>query len=158
MPVRERGVSGYAHLTAYIRFRASCKEGKRQERQTGSGLSFFFSHIVRRENVCFLKRGKEQVVRISEFQVKDVVSVSDGRKLGNITDIEINLDSGRIEAIVIGGGGKLLGFFGKDEEVVVPWNNIVKIGEDVILVRYKEQQDHYYKQAQLEGPESSTDK
>ncbi len=104
------------------------------------------------------ERGKEQVVRISEFQVKDVVSVSDGRKLGNITDIEINLDSGRIEAIVIGGGGKLLGFFGKDEEVVVPWNNIVKIGEDVILVRYKEQQDHYYKQAQLEGPESSIDK
>ena len=28
-----------------------------------------------------------------------------------------------------------MGFFGKEEEMIVPWRNIVKIGEDVILVR-----------------------
>ncbi|MGD6803596.1 YlmC/YmxH family sporulation protein [Rossellomorea vietnamensis] len=89
------------------------------------------------------------MVRISEFQVKDVVSISDGRKLGNIADIEINLDTGRIEAIVIGRNGKLLGFFGKEEDVVIPWTSIVKIGEDVILVRHK---DNHYLQAQLEEP------
>ena len=36
---------------------------------------------------------------------------------------------------------KLLGFFGKDEEIVIPWQNIIKIGEDVILVKYKEMND-----------------
>ncbi|MDQ0215045.1 YlmC/YmxH family sporulation protein [Oikeobacillus pervagus] len=91
------------------------------------------------------------MVRISEFQVKDVVSVSDGRKLGNISDIEIDLDTGRIVAIVISSGGKLLGFFGKEEDTVIPWNQIVKIGEDVILVRYK---DSYYTQAKLEQPKA----
>jgi YlmC/YmxH family sporulation protein len=77
------------------------------------------------------------MLKVSEFQIKDVVNVSDGKRLGNIDDIEINLDTGKIESIIIGGVGRVLGFFGKDEEVVIPWQNILKIGEDVILVRYK---------------------
>ncbi|MBB6443757.1 YlmC/YmxH family sporulation protein [Bacillus benzoevorans] len=78
------------------------------------------------------------MVKISEFQIKDVVNISDGKKLGNIGDIEINLQTGKVEAIIISGTGKILGFFGKDEDVVIPWKNIIKIGEDVILVRYKD--------------------
>ncbi|WP_040204877.1 YlmC/YmxH family sporulation protein [Neobacillus jeddahensis] len=77
------------------------------------------------------------MVKISEFQIKDVVNVSDGKRLGNIGDIEINLSTGKIEAVVISGNGRVLGFFGKDEEIVIPWKNIIKIGQDVILVRYK---------------------
>jgi YlmC/YmxH family sporulation protein len=78
------------------------------------------------------------MVRISEFQIKDVVNVADGKKLGNISDIEISIGTGKIEAIIISGNGKILGFFGKDEEIIIPWRNILKIGEDVILVKYKE--------------------
>ncbi|MFD1705809.1 YlmC/YmxH family sporulation protein [Siminovitchia sediminis] len=89
------------------------------------------------------------MVRISEFQLKDIVNIADGRKLGNITDIEINLDTGKIESIIISASGKLLGFFGKDEEVVIPWNQIMKIGQDVILVRYAGTQ---YTQQKLETP------
>lgn len=57
------------------------------------------------------------------------------KKLGTIGDIDINVTSGKIQAIIIGGTGKMMGFFGKEEEMIVPWRNIVKIGEDVILVR-----------------------
>jgi YlmC/YmxH family sporulation protein len=77
------------------------------------------------------------MLKVSDFQIKDVVNVSDGKRLGNIDDIDINLDTGKIESVIIGGVGRVLGFFGKDEEVVIPWQNILKIGEDVILVRYK---------------------
>ncbi|PLS06473.1 YlmC/YmxH family sporulation protein [Neobacillus cucumis] len=76
------------------------------------------------------------MVKISEFQIKDVVNVADGKRLGNIGDIEINLTTGKIEAVIISGNGRVLGFFGKDEEIVIPWRNILKIGQDVILVRY----------------------
>lgn len=75
------------------------------------------------------------MISISEFQIKDVVDVSSGKKLGTIGDIDINVTSGKIQAIIIGGTGKMMGFFGKEEEMIVPWRNIVKIGEDVILVR-----------------------
>ena len=78
------------------------------------------------------------MVRISEFQIKDVVNVADGKKLGNISDIEISIGTGKIEAIIISENSKILGLFGKDEEIVIPWRNIMKIGEDVILVKYKE--------------------
>ncbi|MEC2074682.1 YlmC/YmxH family sporulation protein [Metabacillus fastidiosus] len=78
---------------------------------------------------------------ISEFQTKDVVSVSDGKKLGNIGDFDINVTTGKIQAIIINGNGRVLGFFGKDEEFVIPWRNIVKIGEDVILVRLNRHQN-----------------
>lgn len=77
------------------------------------------------------------MIKISDFQLKDVVNVSDGKRLGNIGDIDINLNSGKIEAVIVGGSGRMLGFFGKDEDIVIPWKNIIKIGEDVILVRYK---------------------
>lgn len=77
------------------------------------------------------------MVKISEFQIKDVVNVSDGKKLGNIGDIEINLNTGKIEAVIVTGNGKVLGFFGREEDIVIPWKNIIKIGQDVILVRYK---------------------
>lgn len=73
--------------------------------------------------------------KISEFQIKDVVNISDGKRLGQIGDIEINLTTGKIEAIVISKSGRVLGLFGKDDDVVIPWSNIIKIGEDVILVR-----------------------
>jgi YlmC/YmxH family sporulation protein len=81
--------------------------------------------------------GVREMVKISEFQIKDVVNVSDGKKLGNIGDIEINLSTGKIEAVIVTGNGKVLGFFGREEDIVIPWKNIIKIGQDVILVRYK---------------------
>lgn len=46
------------------------------------------------------------MVKISEFQMKDVVNVADGKKLGNIGDIDININTGKIEAVIIGGAGK----------------------------------------------------
>lgn len=76
-------------------------------------------------------------MRISQFQMKDIINIYDGRKLGNITDFEINLPAGRIDAIVIQTGSRVLGLFGKDEEITIHWKQIVKIGEDVIIVKYK---------------------
>lgn len=78
------------------------------------------------------------MLKISEFQTKDVVNITDGRKLGMVSDLEINLKHGRIDAIVCPGPAKFFGFFSGGQEVVIPWNQIVKIGSDVILVRIDE--------------------
>jgi len=77
-------------------------------------------------------------MKISEFQVKDVVNVSNGKRLGNIYDLEINVATGKIEAIIIQGNAKVMGLFGRDNDIVIPWKQIVKIGADVILVRHNE--------------------
>lgn len=76
------------------------------------------------------------MVKISDLQIKEVINISDGSRLGHISDIDINLDTGRIEAIIVSGAGRVLGLFGREEQVVISWKNILKIGEDVVLVRY----------------------
>ena len=89
------------------------------------------------------------MVKISEFQIKDVVNVSDGKRLGNIGDIDINLTTGKIEAVIITGNGRVLGLFGKDQEIIIPWKNIIKIGRDVILVRYKGTESYISEEAEV---------
>lgn len=42
-----------------------------------------------------------KVIRISELQMKDIINVSDGKRLGNIGDIEIDMNTGKIESIII---------------------------------------------------------
>lgn len=72
--------------------------------------------------------------RASELRQKEVINISDGRRVGFVNDVEINFDEGVIEALVIPGSGKMFGLLGKDDEFIIPWNRIKKIGEDIILV------------------------
>lgn len=72
--------------------------------------------------------------RASDFRQKEVINVSDGKRLGFVSDIELDLDTGRIEAIVLPGVGRLFGLLGKENEFIIPWERVSKIGEDIILV------------------------
>jgi len=69
-----------------------------------------------------------------DLKLKEVISIIDGKRMGHITDIEIDVESGRLTAIVVPGMGRFLGLFGRNEDVVIPWDKINKIGMDVILV------------------------
>lgn len=76
------------------------------------------------------------MIKISDFQSKDIINITDGKRLGKISDLELDLNQGRVRALIVPGGGRFLGMFGGgSNEVVIPWSNIVKIGVDVILVR-----------------------
>ncbi len=77
-------------------------------------------------------------MRLSEFQAKDVVNLSDGKILGHVGDVDIHPGTGKIESVIIGGNGKTFAFFNRNEEITISWNNIIKIGKDVIFVRFNE--------------------
>lgn len=74
------------------------------------------------------------LAKTSELREREVVNTLDGRRLGLASDLEIEVETGRIKAIVVPGPGKFLKMFGKSEEFVIPWEWIKKIGVDVILV------------------------
>lgn len=84
------------------------------------------------------------MVRISELQAKDVVNIADGKRLGSIGDLDIDTDSGLIRALVVPGQGRFFGMMGGGQDYVVPWNQIVKIGSDVILVDLRPVQETGY--------------
>ncbi|NLT19607.1 MAG: YlmC/YmxH family sporulation protein [Syntrophomonadaceae bacterium] len=73
------------------------------------------------------------MIKISDLRNRDVVNLLDGKRLGNIIDIDLDLENGKVVALVL--PGRTRGFlFSKREDIVVPWNKIVRIGRDVILV------------------------
>ncbi|QQK76725.1 YlmC/YmxH family sporulation protein [Salicibibacter cibarius] len=74
------------------------------------------------------------MLKITDLQSKEVVNVQTGKRLGSLGDVDINLMTGNIESLIITGSGRLLGMFGRDDEMIIPWTQIAKIGTDVILV------------------------
>ncbi len=70
---------------------------------------------------------------LSELSIKDIVNDQDGSKIGKITDLEVDVLTGKILNVKIQGGSKLVQIFNKNN-VSIPWNKIIKIGSDVIIV------------------------
>ncbi len=71
--------------------------------------------------------------RINDFKYKDVVNAQ-GVRLGFVGDVELDTQNAALTAIVIYGKYRLFGLFGREEDTVIPWENIEVIGEDTILV------------------------
>lgn len=90
-------------------------------------------------------------MKISDFQTKEVINITDGKRLGQISDLELDLKQGRIEAIVVPGYSRFMGLFGGGTDLVIPWRNIVKIGSDVILVKMDEVKENTYDERDREA-------
>ena len=72
-------------------------------------------------------------MRLSEIQIKDVINLNSGMKVGNIIDIKINSETGKIESLILE-KKKFSSIFNSNDEIEIYWTQINKIGEDVILV------------------------
>ncbi len=71
-----------------------------------------------------------------DLRRKEVIYMRDGARLGCICDLEIEEGSGLIRSIVVPGPPRLFGLLRSDEELVIPFCKISKIGDDVILVDF----------------------
>lgn len=74
------------------------------------------------------------IYRFSEIRSKEVIHITDGERIGFISDLEIDFDSGKIISLCIPGAYKMMGLFGKDREKTVNWEDIKKIGDDLIII------------------------
>lgn len=73
--------------------------------------------------------------RIAELRCKEVISITSGNRLGYVSDVEIDICTGRVAAIVVPGKcGK--GLFAKREDFVIPWDSIRRVGDDIILTGF----------------------
>ncbi|TDX52978.1 YlmC/YmxH family sporulation protein [Orenia marismortui] len=74
------------------------------------------------------------IIKTSDLRAKEVIDVNTGQRLGLITDIDIDLVEGKIKGISVPKEDKGFKFFLKGDDVYIPWEEISRIGEDVILV------------------------
>ena len=69
-----------------------------------------------------------------DFKHKEVINITDGRRLGYVQDVCADLKTGNIISIIVPGTSKTLSFFSPGNDIVIPWEKIKCIGENVILV------------------------
>ena len=68
-----------------------------------------------------------------DFKHKEVINIVDCRRLGFVQDVNANLETGIITSIVVPGNNRLFNVFSSND-IVIPWQNIKCIGDDIILV------------------------
>ena len=76
-------------------------------------------------------------MKFTELQCKEVICIADGRRLGFISDVQIRVPEGEVTAIVVPGPCRILGLAGRNDDFVIPWECIQRIGPDIVLVDAK---------------------
>lgn len=69
-----------------------------------------------------------------DFKHKEVVNITDGKRLGYVQDVCADLETGVITSIIVPGSNKIMNIFASNNDIVIPWKNIKCIGDDLILV------------------------
>jgi YlmC/YmxH family sporulation protein len=72
-------------------------------------------------------------MKLSQITKKDVINEQEGVKLGRIHDLEIDPASGKILNIKIQ-TNSFRNLITTKSGIEIPWNKIIKIGNDVIIV------------------------
>ena len=75
--------------------------------------------------------------KFTDLQCKEVICVTDGQRLGFVTDVLVELPEGKVCAIVVPGPCRLMGLAGHRDDFIIPWSCIQRIGPDIVLVDTK---------------------
>ena len=73
-------------------------------------------------------------MRLSELQNKDIVDIETGKVIGDIIDITLDMN-GNLDSLIVEKKKFLVSMFSSKDEFEIKWNQVEKIGEDVILVK-----------------------
>lgn len=70
-----------------------------------------------------------------DFKHKEVINISDAKRLGYVQDVCADLGTGKITSIIVPGStNKFMSLFSSNNDIVIPWEKIRCIGEELILV------------------------
>ena len=75
--------------------------------------------------------------KISQLQCKEVICVTSGQRLGFIEDVEVEIPEGRVQALIVPGPCRFFGFLGRQDDYIIPWSRICRMGPDIVLVDVK---------------------
>jgi YlmC/YmxH family sporulation protein len=69
-----------------------------------------------------------------DFKHKEVININDANRLGYVQDVTADLRTGVITSIIVPGNNKIFNIFRGNDEIVIPWEKIKCIGDEIILV------------------------
>ena len=74
-----------------------------------------------------------------DLKNKEVINVCSGKALGCVVDLEIDLCSGRIAALIVPGNTRIFSFSNKND-LRIPWDKVTRIGDDTVLVELHDEE------------------
>lgn len=74
------------------------------------------------------------MISTQDIRDKEVINIFDGKSMGFVDDMEIDLQKGTVEGIVVPAARRMFSFFGREEDIVIRWKDVRRIGDDVVLV------------------------
>lgn len=77
------------------------------------------------------------MIKINSLYEKEIISLIDGCRIGEIYDIELEESSGRIVNLIISGKLRFFGLLGRKDPRIIPWEQVRVIGKETILVDVK---------------------
>ena len=75
----------------------------------------------------------------SSLRYKEVVDIHSGFRLGYVCDAEFDEKEGRLLSLITPGRARFFGLLGREDDYILPWGCIVRLGSDIILVDVKEE-------------------
>ena len=73
-------------------------------------------------------------MKIGDLQYKEVINISTGQRLGYISDLEFDINTGKVLSFIVPGPRRFLGLLPGETDYIFPWESIVRMGDDTILI------------------------
>lgn len=91
---------------------------------------------MRRIDIWCTDRGKGEnmLCRVVDLRHKEVINSQNGVRIGFVDDVEVDTCTSQVKSVIVYGKPRLFGILGRNEDIIIPWQDIELIGEDTILV------------------------
>ena len=74
----------------------------------------------------------------SDLKYKEIIDVHTGFRVGYVSDAELEDSDGHMISLIVPGRAKLFGLLGREDDYVIPFSSIMRVGSDIILVENSE--------------------
>ena len=89
----------------------------------------------------FIGKGEPNMISyFSELRYKEVIDIHTGQRLGYVCDAEFDEAEGRMISLITPGRAKFFGLLGREDDYILPWKCISRMGADIILVEVEQNQ------------------
>lgn len=73
-------------------------------------------------------------MRTADLRQREVINILTAERVGFVSDVEMDFEKGCVDAVVVPVRRGLAGVFGKRQDCIIPWDKIVAVGRDLVLV------------------------
>lgn len=84
------------------------------------------------------------MIKATQLEMKDIINLSDGAKLGPVKDLHIDIETGKVVALVLQAPRRYMGLMRSGRDMVIPWDLVKKFGLDTVLVDLQPMDRSYY--------------